>query len=727
MAGSEHLSGSIERVIFHQQETGFCVLQVRAPEHIGPVNVVGSAACVYPGGWVEATGQWRHDPRHGEQFKAESLRVAAPSNLVGIERYLGSGLFEGIGPVHAKKLVEAFRAEVFEIIEHFSKRLEEVEGIGPERRRRIKQSWEKQKAIRDIMVFLHTHGVSTSLALWIYRTYGEQAMETLLRDPYLLVRDVQGIGFKTADQIAARLRIDPHAMVRRRAGLDYILAEATQQGHVALPQAKLIQLTGKLLGLPAQELLEALNTGQSSGEYVIETLNTQPLVYLPTLHQAEQRVARAIHQLAQSGAPHFPPIDLNKAVAQYEEKNQQRLAPAQRRALEQLLRHRLLIVTGGPGVGKTTLVRSILTIFLNHHIPVALAAPTGRAARRLTESTKFPAKTIHRWLHPSHEPGEPGLDAYSLVIIDETSMVDIILMDRLLSALGPNASLLLIGDADQLPSVGPGRVLADLLCASSLARVQLTEIFRQKVGSRIIIGSQAILSGRMPVWPSRGEVSDLWFIEQNDPEAIQRTVIKLVAHRLPQLLKIDPILDIQVLTPMRRALLGADELNRVLQKTLNPPSVDRDSLSQPGREFRVGDKVMQTRNNYDKEIFNGDMGWVSQISPEEAWVEVQFDDKRVIFEYDELDELQIAYAITVHKSQGSEFPAVVIPLAMQHHILLQRNLLYTAITRGRRMVVIVGQAEALQSTINRAESHTRYGGLLQRLRQLGCDKALPER
>jgi exodeoxyribonuclease V alpha subunit len=716
----ESISGLIERVTFFSEESGFAVLKVKAKGRRDLVTVIGSLPSVTAGEWLTAEGYWVHNKEHGFELRAQKLRSVPPTTREGIERYLGSGMVKGIGPKYAGKLVAHFGEGIFDIIENFSARLEEVEGIGPGRRRQIKDAWAEQKVIRQIMVFLHSHGVSTARAVRIYKTYGEQAIERVRQNPYLLARDIPGIGFKTADEIAQKVGIPRDSMLRASAGLEFILSEGTGDGHCALPRDILLTQAAKVLGLGETLVAEALLRLLQKREVVHESIQGDDLIFLPALRTAEEGIAAAIAELRQR-APAYPPIDFEKAIQWAEGKTGKRLGDSQRAAALSALQNRVQVITGGPGVGKTTLVNTILTILRAKKVKCLLCAPTGRAARRLAESTGMAAATIHRLLEvqPSRSFGRDAtrpLEA-DLIVVDEVSMVDVPLMNALLRAHPANASLLLVGDVDQLPSVGPGSVLRDIIESGTVPVARLTEVFRQAGGSRIIQNAHRVNRGEF-LEETKDAESDFYFIQRDSPEVILSTIQELVKSRIPARFGLDPLRDIQVLTPMNRASLGVREMNLLLQRELNPAREGAPWVEKFGWQFRTGDKVIQTENNYDKEVFNGDIGIIVGLDPIEKEVRINFEGREVPYDFGELDEIALAYAITIHKSQGSEFPAVVIPIATQQYLLLQRNLIYTAITRGKRLVIVVGQRRALEMAIRNNRTGRRYGGLLARLRAL---------
>ncbi len=732
------VSGTVERVTFHSEETGFCVLRVNAARQREPVTVVGTAVTVGPGEFVEANGTWVNDRSYGLQFRAEHLRVVPPSTLEGIEKYLGSGMIRGIGPHFAARLVRAFGAEVFEVIENDPDRLRELPGIGPKRQSQVVAAWAEQKAVREIMVFLQSHGVGSARAVRIYRLYGDRAVDRVREDPYRLTLDVRGIGFRTADAIAQSLGFEADSIPRARAGVRHVLQELAGEGHCAGERGALVETTAGLLEVDAEVVEGALARDLADEEVVDETHDGDSWIYLPALHRSERGAAGHLGRLLGAGGPPWGDIDPDKAIPWAEQRVGFELSGSQRAAVARAIRERVTVITGGPGVGKTTIVNAVLRIVRAKGVRARLCAPTGRAAKRLAESTGLEASTIHRLLEFDPATGgfrhgrDQPLDT-DLVVVDEVSMVDIVLANQLFRAIPEHAALLLVGDVDQLPSVGPGSVLADIIGSERVPTVRLTEIFRQAESSRIVVNAHRINRGESPEYPrppsrSEGEgagavaetaqgnaaPSDFYVIPVRDAEEARDRLLQVVTERIPRRFGFDPMADLQVLTPGRRGGLGATALNAELQSLLNPGSQAR--VNRYGTTYARGDKVLQTVNDYQKEVFNGDIGRIVAVDPEEQTVTVDFEGRPVPYEFSELDELSLAYAITVHKSQGSEFPAVVIPLTTQHYMLLERNLVYTGVTRGKRLVVLVAEPRALAIAVRRFESVQRRSRLAERLR-----------
>lgn len=682
--------------------------------------MVGSVAMIQPGEFVHAKGKWDNHREHGLQFRASFIKATPPTSLEGIERYLGSGMIKGIGIHYAKRLVGAFGEAVFEVIEQTPERLREVEGIGPVRVERIARGWAEQKAVREIMLFLQSHGVSPVRAVRIYKIYGADAVPLVSENPYRLARDIRGIGFKTADQIAERLGIGKTSMIRARAGISYALMEAVSDGHCALPEDDLLVLAEELLEVPKPLLVEALGLELAEDNVVADTIGERRCIFLPHLQRAEQTIAACLVGLAR-GRPPWPWIDADKAVPWVEEKLGVTLAAGQRDAVAMAVAKKVLVITGGPGVGKTTIVKSILKIVMAKGTAVLLAAPTGRAAKRLAESTGMEAKTVHRLLEFDPKGGgfrrgpDHPLDC-DLLVADETSMVDVSLMASLLSAVPARAAVILVGDVDQLPSVGPGQVLADVIRSGTVPVARLTEIFRQASESRIVVNAHRINRGAMPdLSAPQEELTDFYFVAADTPEDAAAKVVEVVANRIPRRFGHDAVKDVQVLCPMQRGAVGARALNAALQTALNPRQPDQPVVERFGYAYRVGDKVMQMANDYDKEVFNGDIGFAKAIDPDAADLVINFDGREVIYGFGELDEVALCYATTIHKSQGSEYPAVVIPIMTQHYTMLERNLIYTGITRGRKLVVLVGQKKAIAIAVRGGKERRRWSKLRERL------------
>jgi exodeoxyribonuclease V alpha subunit len=712
----ETLTGVIERITFSSPESGFHVLKVEVRGHTDLVTVIGTSTEVRAGEWLDASGRWFVDSKHGQQFKAETLRTTRPNTVEGVQRYLASGLIKGIGPKFAERMVAHFGIEIFEIIEKAPERLREVTGIGAGRQGKILSAWKEQKAVREIMVFLHSHGVTTSRAFRIYKAYGDGSIEKVREDPYRLARDIWGIGFKTADQIAMSVGIGKLSDLRARAGVEYVLQDLTNDGHCAFPREGLVKKAVTMLEIPA-DIVERAVDFESETERLVEVpqADGQRLVYLAALEVAERKLARLIVSLSRGIHPCLR-IDMDRAIPWVEAKVGLTLARSQREALEQAMSSKVMVITGGPGVGKTTLVNSILQIFRAKKLDVILCAPTGRAAKRLTETTGLTATTIHRLLEfdPAtngfkHDAANP-LDG-DVFVIDETSMVDLTLAYQTVRAIPPTAALVLVGDVDQLPSVGPGCVLRDIIDSGAVPVCRLTEVFRQAAQSAIITNAHRVNRGIPPQFPKPKEESDFYFCEVEDPAQGVAMIEKLIREHIPRRFKFRPD-EMQVLTPMQRGELGARNLNLVLQTALNPsgPEVQR-----YGWTYRVGDRVMQIVNNYDKDVFNGDIGNIRTIDAVEQELTVEFDGREVNYDFQELDELLLSYATTIHKSQGSEYSVVIVPIHTQHYMLLQRNLLYTAITRGRKLVVLVGTRKAVAMAVKRTDSNRRVTSLKKRL------------
>jgi exodeoxyribonuclease V alpha subunit len=713
----ERLAGLVERVTFHNEQNGFCVLRLKVKAERELITLIGHTPVVSPGEYAAASGHWVTDREHGRQFRAVFVKISPPTTLTGIERYLASGMVKGIGPVYAGKLVQAFGAAVFDVIEHSPQRLREIPGIGEIRARKITSGWADQKVIREIMVFLHAHGVSTSRAVRIFKTYGQAAIAIVKENPYRLAQDIRGIGFLSADTIAQKVGIAKDSPLRAQAGISYALSEASEQGHCGLPYAELVPLAVKLLDIPAA-IIEAAIAQEIANEVLLpDTVEGQACVFLAPLYYAEQSIAAQMQRLKREVTT-LPAFAADKAIPWVEQKLAIQLADSQKQAVRLALSCKLLVITGGPGVGKTTLVNSILTIMAAKGVKPLLCAPTGRAAKRLGESTGLEAKTIHRLLeiNPINGQFKRNADnplACDLLVADECSMIDVPLANQLLSAVATSTTLILVGDVDQLPSVGPGQFLGDVIDSGAVPVVRLTEVFRQAAASRIVRSAHQINQGVFPSLPAKGEASDFYLVAAEEPEAIAQTVVDLVQTRLPGKFRIDPLRDIQVLCPMNRGITGARGMNQALQAVLNPPG--ENSVDKFGNRFSVGDKVMQIENNYDRDVFNGDIGFVTALDADEKELTVAFDGREINYPFGELDELVLCYATTIHKSQGSEYPVVVIPISTQHYMMLKRKLIYTGITRGKALVVLVGQKRALAMAVKGKQVQRRWSKLKERL------------
>ncbi len=712
----ETLEGLVERITFFNPENGYTVLRLQPagrparPDDL--LTVVGNLPEVSPGERLRLHGDWTTHPTYGRQFRAERCEQLLPATVEGIRRYLGSGLIKGIGPRTASKIVDEFGAETMYVIDQEPHRLREVHDIGPKRYAIITEAWQAQKAIKEVMVFLQGHGVTTGLAVKIYKQYGDAAIATVRGDPYRLARDIWGIGFKTADKIAMALGLPADSPSRQEAGLAYALSELSNEGHTFAPQPVLLEKAAELLNLPEEGLAPALDRLETDRRIRREQVEALEAVYLTPFYQAETGVARRLRTLlATLGRPlqslFVPERDLG-------------LSDEQMGAVHTALSNKVSILTGGPGTGKTTTVQALIAALERAGCTYALASPTGRAAKRLAEATGRPAATIHRLLGFSpdgtfaYEEGETL--KVDMLVVDEASMLDLLLANNLLKALDPSAHLLLVGDVDQLPSVGAGNVLRDLIESGAVPVTRLSHIFRQAEGSPIVRNAHRIIHGEMPQFPKEG--SDFFIFTQDDPARAADWVVDVVANRIPARFGLDPVRDVQVLSPMHRGETGVRALNERLQAALNPPGDSKAEKAVGGRVFRQGDRVMQLRNDYHKEVFNGDIGWVREVDLEMQALAVDFDGETVFYDWSEADELTHAFAASVHKAQGSEYPAVVLALLPQHYMLLQRNLLYTAVTRARQLCVIVGNRKAIAMAVKNAKVGKRWSGLRARLGQV---------
>jgi exodeoxyribonuclease V alpha subunit len=719
--GPVTVEGEVVRVTFENDETGFRVLRVEVAGRAQPEAWVGVFPAAPPGTRVRATGRYEKDARHGDQLKVETLLTVAPATLAGIERYLGSGMVPGIGPAFAKRIVEAFGMETLEVLDRAPERLAEVAGLGPARAERVAKAWEEQRAIGAIMIFLQQHGASPSLASRILKRFGPNAIEIVSRSPYRLALDVWGIGFKTADRIARSIGVDADAPERAQAGVLHTLHEISTRGDVYAPRGELASQAAQMLELSAGPVDEATLALAASQRVKIERLvSGEEAVYPRELHDAEVRLSGRLRALITREGTSRALLEgsVGAAIEAFQKRTSVELAPEQRDAVEQAARHKVLVVTGGPGVGKTTIVRAILALFDKAHLNVRLAAPTGRAAKRMSEATGREATTLHRLLEfdPKQRAfarkfGRP-IEAGAL-IVDEASMLDTLLADALLQATADHARLILVGDVDQLPSVGPGAVLRDVIASGEVPTVRLTRIFRQAEGSLIVQNAHRIHEGEAPESAS-GTDGEFYVIERTSPEGAADLLLELVTKRIPARFGLDPKADVQVLTPMHKGESGAIALNERLQQALNPtgPAVTRGN-----KTLRLGDKVMQLRNNHDKEVYNGDVGFITAINGEDRTMTVRFDERALTYEEADIDQLTLAYATSIHKSQGSEYPAVIVPILKQHFVMLSRNLIYTAVTRGKKLVVLIADPKAVAIALAETRREERRTYLAERLKQ----------
>lgn len=715
----EIIKGTVERIVFLNEENGFAIAKIRVIQGAIPpdsrdglATIVGTMPSLKAGESIRAYGIWENDPRYGTQFRVLRYQTLLPASIAGIKRYLASGLIKGIGPITAEKLVRRFGTKTLEIIENEPERLLEVDGIGEWRASLIVKGWKEQKEIRDVMMFLQSHNISPTLAVKIYRHYGNEAIKVVQSNPYRLAEDIFGIGFKTADRIASAMGFDPSSMHRILAGIEYVLRELSEDGHVYVPKEVLVKEASDLLSVDPSLVEPAILQAVSEERVIAEGEN----IYLPPFYYAEVGIAGKLASIMRSRR-YIPERDIEKAIDMVERSKGIRFQEKQREAMRRAAIAGAFVLTGGPGTGKTTTILGMIGLFDRIGMKVLLAAPTGRAAKRLSEATGKEAKTIHRLLEYVPQSGfRKGqgnpLDA-DVVIVDEMSMVDVILMNNLLKAISPGTSLIMVGDSDQLPSVGPGNVLRDIIASGKVETISLTEIFRQAAESTIVVNAHRVNKGMFPIL--RGRSDDFFFVEEPDPERAAAKVKELCCNRIPRKFGFDPISDIQVISPMYKGAAGATKLNKMLQDALNPRD---DRISYGGSEFGVGDKVMQIRNNYEKDVFNGDIGVISSIDLETQELIVSYPEKDVPYDFSELDEIVPAYAISVHKSQGGEYPAVVMPILTQHYVLLQRNLLYTAITRAKRLVVLIGTKKAIAIAIKNNKPQLRYTSLSERIKSI---------
>lgn len=707
----ENLTGFLESIVFSSEDTGFTVARLKAPRFQDLVTIVGTLPGIQPGERLTCRGIWKHHSQYGRQFEIENYHLEAPADEVGIEKYLASGLIKGIGPVYAKRIVQEFGKETLDIIDQESERLLDIEGLGERRVQKISQCWEEQKSIRQVMIFLQSHEVRISFAYKIFKAYGEKSIQKVQENPYRLAKEIHGIGFKTADALAKKLGIADDSPLRVQAGIEHTLWELSLEGNTCYPEKDLITEEAKMLSV-SEELLKNGITVLETGRHIIKKeMEGVSYIWVAPLYASERGIAREIKRLASSPCS-IRSIDQDKAIQWVGRFLKMTFATGQKEAIKKSFSGAIHIITGGPGTGKSTITKAILLLTERLTEKIILAAPTGRAAKRMTEITGRKAFTIHSLLEFDFKKGgfkknrDYPLDV-KLLIIDEASMIDTQLMYALLQAVPQGARTLLIGDVDQLPSVGPGSVLKDLIASNCVPISILDQIFRQGKGSRIITNAHRINKGYFPeIENEKG--SDFAFFPIEESEEILSKTLELIEKHIPRRMKLHPIDEVQVLCPMRRGTIGADNFNHILQQKLNPQDL---SISRMGRTFHLQDKVMQIRNNYDKKVYNGDIGRVSHINHEEQELQVCFDGVDVSYHFNEIDELILAYAVSIHKYQGSECPCVIIPVHTSHYRMLFRNLLYTGVTRGKKLVILLGTKKALFIAVKTDHAQRRYTGL----------------
>ena len=712
----EHLRCVVERITYQNAENGYTVLKCRAKNYSDLVTVVGTMPDAHVGSVLALEGNWKVDSKYGRQFTVEKWEETLPATVYGIEKYLGSGLIKGVGPKFAKRIVQKFGKDTLEIIEATPDLLIEVEGIGQVRVERIKKSWQEQKEIKNIMMFLQSYEVSTGHATKIFKTYGSESIQVVQENPYRLADDIWGIGFKTADQIAGKMGIEKERFIRLRSGILYTLNKLAESGHCFALREQLIRTASELLEVEEPELEITLDEMLRTSDLIKE----EDAIYLPPFFFSENGCARRFTKLMQAGRNvYFRPDAVLKKIADRKDITYDEV---QLEAIRMAVSSKVMVLTGGPGTGKTTTTLGIISAYREAGCRIILAAPTGRAAKRMSEATGMEAKTIHRLLEyklpEGYQKNEEDPLTGDVLILDECSMIDLILMYNLLKAIPEHMTLILVGDTDQLPSVGAGNVLKDVIESGVVPVVRLTRIFRQASGSRIIMNAHRINKGEA-IDMRGGKDSDFFFAEEETNEGIVDRLLRYCTRNLPEYYKADPLRDIQVLTPMQRGTVGAANLNQVLQEAMNPAGP---ALLRSGTHYRMHDKVMQIRNDYDKEVFNGDIGTVVKVDLEERELTVRFDDRDVVYDVTELDELVLAYATTIHKSQGSEYPIVVMPFSMSHFVMLQRNLLYTGVTRAKRVLVLIGEKKAVFYAIKNEKTAERNTRLAERLKKFQKEK-----
>lgn len=706
----EHLRCVVERITYQNTENGYTVLKCAAKNYNDLVTVVGTMPDIHVGSVLLLEGVWKVDARYGRQFAMEKFEETLPATVYGIEKYLGSGLIKGVGPKFARRIVQEFGKDTLDVIEESPDALIRVEGIGRVRVERIKKSWQEQREIKNIMVFLQSHGVSTAHATKIFKAYGSGSIQVVQENPYRLADDIWGIGFRTADTIAEKLGIEKGRFIRLRSGILYTLNKLSESGHCYALREQLIETAEKLLEVEQPELQITLDEMLRTSDVIRD----EEAIYLPPFYFSETGCARRLLKLL--SAERQVRIDADAVIRQIQSRSAVPYDEIQLKAIRTAVSSKVMILTGGPGTGKTTTTMGILQAYRMAGCRILLAAPTGRAAKRMSEATGMEAKTIHRLLEYKPPEGYQKKEENPLegdvLILDECSMIDVMLMYNLLKALPEHMTLILVGDTDQLPSVGAGNVLKDLIASGRIPVVRLTRIFRQAQGSRIIMNAHRINRGEA-IDLRGGKDADFFFAGKETNEEVVDTLVKYCTRNLPSYYHVDALRDIQVLTPMQRGICGAANLNRVLQDAMNPCSI---FLNRGGIQYRLRDKVMQIRNDYDKEVFNGDIGTVFRVDMEERELTVNFDGREVLYDVSELDELSLAYATTIHKAQGSEYPIVVMPFTMSHYVMLQRNLLYTGVTRAKKILVLIGEKKAVWYAVKNETTSERNTKLAERLR-----------
>lgn len=712
---TERIRGYIERITFRNEETGYAVIQLQQPGRPEPTCVVGHLPSVHPGESILCEGEWKRHPSFGLQFVLSSYESDLPADAVAITKYLGSGLIHGIGPGFAKRIVALFGKETLEIIDREPEKLRDVPGLGKKRKEKIISTWADQRVVRDVMIFLQKYGISPNFSQKIFRTYGQESITKLNNDPYCLAKDIHGVGFKSADQVALKMGISGSDPKRIEAGIRFTLLELSQDGHTCYPVEEFIPIASELLGVDTAPLEVSLKNLEQTHQVVVAPLGQfpaeVPYVWLPHLYEAESAIGRDIQRLLHE-KDNLRSVNVEKALQWVQELLQMELAPNQANAVSKALTEKIQIITGGPGTGKSTITKAILRIIEKLTDKIILTAPTGRAAKRMTEITGRKAQTIHSLLEYDFSKRgfkknrQNPLDC-DLIILDEASMIDTMLMSQLLRAIPSHARVLFVGDIHQLPSVGPGNVLRDMIASRTIITTALDQIYRQAKGSQIIVNAHLINSGKMPSLLN-DPAGDFFFLRAEEPEEVLQLIVSLVHKRLPEKYGWNAFEHIQVLSPMKKGIIGIENLNHVLQKALNP---QRQSVTMHGRCYHLGDKVMQIRNDYKKNAFNGDIGIITEIEQQDATLVVRFDDQDVLYPFSDLDDLVLAYAVSIHKYQGSECPCVIVPIHTTHFTLLHRNLFYTGVTRGKKMVILVGTTKAMAIAVRNDEVKQRHTGL----------------